>query len=147
MRGKEARPGKITVLATHVVTRRSTDVIAVEHPQLARALRYIRDHAREPMSVDDVARAAGLSRRALEKRVREQMNRSILDEIRRVRTDHVARLLIETHLTVTQVAAASGFEDAQHFARYFRAVKQVSPVEFRKRFGPQTRENPAAAET
>lgn len=135
---------KITVHATHIAERKSTDVIAVENPQLARALRYVRDHAREAISVNDVARAAGLSRRALEKRVREQMSCSVLDEIRRVRTGHIARLLVETHLPVTQIATACGFEDTQHFARYFRAVKRMSPLEYRKRYAPQLGDNLAS---
>jgi LacI family transcriptional regulator len=137
MRRRRDVASRITVHATHVAERKSTDVIAVENPQLARALRFIHDRAREAVSVTDVARAAGLSRRALEKRVREQMSCSVLDEIRRVRTDHIARLLVETHLPVTQIASSCGFEDSQHFARYFRSVKRMSPIEYRKRFAPQ----------
>jgi LacI family transcriptional regulator len=137
MRRRGSGRSQITVQATHIAERKSTDVVAVENAQLARALRFIRDHARAAIAVTDVARAAGLSRRALEKRVREQMSRSVLDEIRRVRTDHIARLLVETHLPVTNIATACGFEDAQHFARYFRSVKQMSPLEYRKRFAPQ----------
>lgn len=137
MRHRRSGQSQILVQATHIAGRKSTDVIAVENAQLARALRFVRDHARAAISVNDVARSAGLSRRALEKRVREQMSCSVLDEIRRVRTDHIARLLVETHLPVTQIATSCGFEDTQHFARYFRAVKQMSPLEYRKRFAPQ----------
>lgn len=138
MRGFKKVPSRITVPATHIVARRSTDIVAVEDVPVAKALRFIRDHARRPLSVEEVSRAAGLSRRALERRVRSETGASILDQIRRARTDQIARMLVETDLPVCQIAESLGFEDAQHFARYFRAAKQVTPLAYRKSFGNQT---------
>jgi LacI family transcriptional regulator len=82
--------------------------------------------------VDEVALSAGLSRRALEKRFRKQLGRSILEEVRRIRTDHIARLLAETDLPVAKIADLLGFSDTQHIARYFQADKHISPVAYRK---------------
>ena len=97
MLGDQGVARRIIAAAPHlVVTRRSTDFVATDEPHLTRALQFVRDRAREGVSVDDVARAAGLSRRALEKRFRDFLGRSILEEIRRVRTDHIARMLVET---------------------------------------------------
>jgi len=134
MHGAKRIPPKITARATHVVARRSTDVVAVEDHYLAKALRFIRDHDREPLSVDDVARAAGLSRRALEKRFRQELGHSILHGVRRARTEQIARLLVETQLPVGHIAESLGFEDVQHFARYFRAARQMSPLAYRKQY-------------
>ena len=132
MRGAPVVPDRITAAASHVVTRRSTDFVAADEPHLAKALRYIRDHARDGVSVDEVAMSAGLSRRALEKRFRKQLGRSILEEVRRIRTDHIARLLVETDLPVAKIADLLGFPDIQHIARYFQADKHISPVAYRK---------------
>lgn len=132
MRRAKPRSFRINVPATHLVARRSTDVVAVEDRCLARALSYIRDNARRPLSVGEVAREAGLSRRVLERRFRREMGRSILHEIRRVRSDEIARLLVETNWPVSRVAESLGFDDAQHFARYFRSGKKISPLAFRK---------------
>jgi len=135
MCGSGQVPSNIAVFATHVVARRSTDIVAVEDRHLAKALRFIRDHARKPLAVDEVALAAALSRRALERRFRKQIGCSILHEIRRARTDQIVRLLVETDLPVGEIACSLGFEDVQHFARYFRAAKKVSPVAYRKSYG------------
>jgi LacI family transcriptional regulator len=132
MRGAPVVPDRIMATASHVVTRRSTDFVAVNEPHLAKALRFIRDHARSGVSVDKVASSAGLSRRALEKRFRKQLGRSIMEEIRRIRTDHIARLLMETDLPVAKIADLLGFADTQHIARYFQADKHISPVAYRK---------------
>lgn len=134
-------PPQIIVQATHIVARRSTDVVAVEDPAVARAMRFIRDHTRGPVAVDKVALAAGLSRRVLERRFRREFNSSIQTEIRRVRTDQIARLLVETHMPVSEIAESLGFPDVQHFARYFRAGKQVSPLAFRRQMGLRSAAN------
>ena len=134
-RGKISRPARIAAPATHVIPRLSTDILAVEDAQLLKALRFIRDHARVNMSVADVARAAGLSRRALENRFRLELGRSILREIRRVRVDLIAQMLMETDLPVSDIAGALGYENLQHIARYFRKEKHMSLMAFRKRHG------------
>lgn len=135
MQGRPAVPDRIMAAASHVVTRRSTDFVAADEPHLAKALRFIRGHARGGVSVNEVAMSAGLSRRALEKRFRKQLGRSILGEVRRVRTDHIARLLVETDLPVAKIADSLGFSDVQHIARYFQADKHTSPVAYRKTHG------------
>jgi len=135
MMRREASPSRIIVSPTHVVPRRSTSLLAVEDQHLARALRFIRDRVQESPPVEAVAKAAGISRRALEKRFRDSLGRSVLDEIRRVRTDQIARLLVETELPVAQIADQLGFADVQHIARYFRSAKAMSPLAYRKVHG------------
>jgi LacI family transcriptional regulator len=135
LRGVRHVPLKITVRATHVIARHSTDFMAVSDPRVTRALQFIRDHARENMMVMDVASAAALSRRALEIKFRREIGCSILEHIRRVRTDQIVRLLVETELPVGQIAESLGFSDIQHFARYFRADKQMSPLAYRRTYG------------
>jgi len=133
--GKNSRPPRIAALATHVVPRLSTDILAVEDSQLLKALRFIRDHARESLRVAEIARVAGLSRRALENRFRLELGRSILQEIRRIRVDLIAQMLLETDLPVSDIAGALGYDNLQHIARYFRKEKHMSLVAFRKRHG------------
>jgi LacI family transcriptional regulator len=134
-RGRSSRPARIDAPATHVVPRLSTDILAVADAQLLKALRFIRDHARENVRVTDVAQAAGLSRRALENRFRRELGRSILQEIRRVRVDLIAQMLMETDLPISHIAGALGYENLQHIARYFRKGKNMSLMAFRKRHG------------
>jgi LacI family transcriptional regulator len=132
MRGDKDVPDRIQVLATQVVARRSTDIVAVDDGAVAKALTCIRDRAKTSVTVNEVVRAAGVSRRVLERRFQQYIGGSILKEIQRQRTDQMARLLLETSLPVTRIADSLGFEDVQHFARYFRAAKRMSPLAFRK---------------
>lgn len=131
---------KIQAPATHVVTRRSTDVVAVADVALGRALRFIRDNSHKAIGVADVAKAAGFSRRALERRFRNEIGNSILDQIRKARTDQICKMLVETTLPVGQIAESLSFNDVQHFSRYFRSAREISPLAYRKSFGKQVRQ-------
>jgi LacI family transcriptional regulator len=135
LRGVRPVSLKINVRPTRVITRHSTDFMAVSDSYVTKALQFIRDHAHENMMVMNVASAAALSRRALEIKFRREIGCSIYEHIRRVRTDQIVRLLVETDLQVGQIAESLGFSDMQHFARYFRAGKQISPLAYRRTYG------------
>jgi LacI family transcriptional regulator len=137
MRGRRLRAKKILVPATHIVARRSTDFVAVGDPPVGAALRFIRDHAREVISVPDVAHAAGLSRRVLEKRFRHWLRRSVLREIRRVRVDQICRMLVETNESISQIGLALGYSGTEHLARYFRQERRMTPLAYRRKYGPK----------
>lgn len=125
----------IMVGATHVLSRRSTDTVAVEDHAVRQAVRFIRDRVRDPIGVPDVVRAAGVSRRVLEKRVQRVLRRSVLSEIRRARVEAICRMLVETNQSVSQIALALGFAGPEHIARYFRAEKKMTPLGYRRRHG------------
>jgi len=124
----------IFVPPTHLVTRQSTDILAVGDEAVASGVRFIRARYRDGIGVEDVARAAGVSRRILEKRFRTVLGRSVLKEIRRVRVDHIARLLTERDMPILQIALTSGFDGVGHFARYFREEKGMSPLAYRRQY-------------
>jgi LacI family transcriptional regulator len=142
MRRSRSVPPRIIAAVAHVAARRSTDFVATEDLHLAKALQFIRDQSRRRcISVNEVAGCAGLSRRMLESRFRKLLGRSVLDEIRRLRIDQIAQLLVETDLPVAQIAELLGFADRGHIARYFRAGKGISPLAYRKTYGPEQVKN------
>jgi LacI family transcriptional regulator len=126
---------EIIVHSTHVVTRQSTDILAIEDQEVVKALRFIREHAKEPIQVIDVTDVVTVSRRSLERRFRKVLGRSVHDHIRRVRIDQVVRMLLETHLAVSQIALDLGYPGIDHIARDFRREKGMSPVAYRKKYG------------
>jgi len=135
MHGQAAETHDIVVHPTYVVTRQSTDILAIDDPDVARAIRFIRHNARRGIRVDDVAEAAALSRRVLEKRFRNLLNRSVHEEIRRVRVDQIATMLVETDLSIAEIAYRLGFPGVEHIARYFRKERHISPQAYRKAHG------------
>jgi LacI family transcriptional regulator len=116
-----------------VITRKSTDVFAVTDPNVSRALRYVREnYPRSLLSVSDLVSASDVSRRPLEKAFRQQLGRSLHDEIIRVRMAKVKELLQTTDLAVAAIAQATGFTRPQHLFRIFRNQTGMSPRRFRQ---------------
>ena len=116
-----------------IIVRQSSDIVAVDDPRIAKALQYIRQHAAEDPSVERVAREAAMSRSALERRMKALTGRSPGEEIDRIRFAEVARLLVETNLTLDTIAERAGFRHPQYMAEAFRKREGMTPGEFRKR--------------
>ena len=137
MSRKKRKPAHQTIVVhpTHVVTRQSTNIFAMEDREVGRALRFIRRHAKEIIQVRDVVDAVGVSRRSLEQRFRKELGRSVLAEIKRARIDQVARMLVETNLSVSQIALTLGYSGVETIARYFKSEMAMSPVAYRKLYG------------
>jgi LacI family transcriptional regulator len=131
MKGKK-RVAPIKILPSHVVTRTSTDIVSVADDHVARALTFIRDNSTRELQVNDVAQAAGLSRRVLEKRFRNILNRSIYEQIRQERVGLIIKLLADPTLRITDIADVMGFPDAAHIARYFRSQTGLSTATYRQ---------------
>jgi LacI family transcriptional regulator len=130
---KQAAPREALEIAPHgVITRHSTDVLSIEDEVVAEAAQFIRQHASERISVEDVLKEVAMSRRNLERRFRRVMRRSLLDEIRRVHLDRAAKLLRDTSLDIPSIAEQSGFASHVRFSTVFREQLAVTPTEYRR---------------
>ena len=125
----------IPLEASHIVIRQSTDILAIEDTELGNAIRFIRQHSGESIQVSDVVDTVTVSRRVLERRFREVLKKSIHDEIRRVRVERVVRMLLETDLSISQIALDLGYPSDKHVARYFHKEKGLTPQQYRRKFG------------
>lgn len=134
MSGAKPPANPIRVPPIGVVTRASSDIVAIDDAEVAAAVRFIRDRANLQTSVADVVAAVPLSRRPLEKRFRKLLGRSILEEIHRVHVERAKQLLAATDLQMPQVARASGFPSATRLGIVFRQGTGTTPSAYRMQF-------------
>jgi len=134
MQGEKMNGQIIAHDPSHVVTRQSTDVIAVDDPDVSQALLFIRQHFKEPITVDDVANKVALSTRHLYKKFITTLGHTVHQEIKQARIEHICKLLIESDLSIYQITLSLGFASIEHISRYFRQEKGMSLQEFRKKF-------------
>lgn len=132
MSGRKASPLANPIEPLGVCTRRSTDILAVEDSDVAAALQIIREHACDGINVGDLLGEVPLSRRVLESRFLKQLGRTPHEEIKRVRIDHVKRLLRETDLSLSVVARRTGFSSECYLSVAFKRVVKQSPNEYRR---------------
>lgn len=133
MSGRLGKPykKKILVEALHVVSRQSTDLVAIEDPEVAAAVQYIRRKQGFSITVDDVAREVAMSRRFLERRFRKAIGRTLLEEIQLARLERAKRLLLETGHPISLVGKMVGFRSAAYFIKFFQDRVGTTPRRFR----------------
>jgi LacI family transcriptional regulator len=131
--GRKKMAGQaILAQATHVVARQSSDIMAIEDRYVANAVNFIRRNFNLRIQVADIVNAAACSRRSLETRFHKVLGRSIMKEVMRMRIGHIASLLLESDMSVDQIARASTFDSVSHLIRVFKKHKSVPPNAFRK---------------
>jgi LacI family transcriptional regulator len=129
---------EVTILPPHVVTRQSTDIMAIEDKAVAEAVSFIRRNSRKMIQVGDVAQAVGLSRRALEQHFRKALAHSVHEEIKYTRVNQMANMLISTNLSISQIAKLLGYPYAtNNISRYFKQQKGMGPLDYRRKFSPK----------
>jgi LacI family transcriptional regulator len=134
LRGAKQPTQPTLVAPTGVVTRQSSDMLAGGDPDLSAAVRFIRDHAHQPVHVEDVLRQVRVSRRSLELKFRTVLRRGIAEELRRVHLERARLLLASTSLSVGQVAERAGFTSVYYLSRIFRAQMNQTPTAYRRQF-------------
>ncbi len=132
MDGKQAPTEPVLVPPKGVVTRQSTNILAVPHVPTARALRFICEHYREPIQTPVIAAAAGMSRRALERAFLKHFNRTVAEEINCLRIKHAKALLLEADIKIYEVARQSGFANGMYFSKVFQQSTGELPSHYRR---------------
>ena len=132
MDGESAPEGPVMIPPLGIVTRQSTDVLAIPDIETARALRYMWQNLAEPLSVNSIADAVAISRRKLERHFRKHLGRSVNEEVNRKRIERARELLAATELSVRDIARQVGFRSEPYFFVTFRKAMGMSPKQYRR---------------
>jgi LacI family transcriptional regulator len=120
-----------------VITRQSTDILAITDWYVAQALHIIRRRACSGIDVHSLLEEIPLSRRSLEQRFRQFLGRSPGAEIQRTRIEKAKMLLAETDLTVDVISRRSGFSNPAYFSTAFRNQTGSAPSLYRRLNDPR----------
>jgi LacI family transcriptional regulator len=134
MRGKKVEVTNYFFEPGEVVTRQSSDVIAVKDVNVSKAMHFIRENACRQIDCGDIARAAGQSRRPLEKKFRAYTGRAPMEEVHAIRLRRIKQLLTETDFLLPDVAERSGFTYHEYMSRFFKKHTGMSPGEYRRKY-------------
>jgi LacI family transcriptional regulator len=140
MAGEPAPREPVIVPPQGIVTRRSTDVLAIEDRDVAAAVRFIREHACAGITVEDVLARVPMSQSALERHFRDLFGRTPKAEIMRVQLERVKQLLAETTLSLKEIAARAGFAYVEYMCAVFKQRVGETAGQYRNRL----RRSPAA---
>ena len=142
MAGQKIAGGKHPFEPAGIVTRQSTDILAIADPDVTAALRFIRQHACESIGLEQVAAATGAARSTLRRRFKAVLGRTIHAEIERVRVDRAKHLLMATDWNLRHIAKESGFSSAAYLVAILRRREGLTPTEYRRRYASYTGRTP-----
>lgn len=135
--GDKLPPLPIRIPPIQVVSRQSTDLVAISDPDISGAVQFIRDHVSDRITVDHVADHVGLSHRTLLRRFTETIGHSPEAEILKTRMDRAKLLLRKTDMTVSAIARSIGYLTSEYFIRAFRRECGMTPKKFRDSIRPE----------
>lgn len=101
-------------------------------PKLKAVLSFIRSHYDSPITLSDMAAAAGMSSKYFCYFFKEMTAKTPVECLTLYRIEKASRKLLHSDMSVTAVAYACGFNDLSYFIKTFKQVKGITPAQFRK---------------
>ena len=95
---------------------------------------YIKSHLHISLSVNDITKLLGISQPYLYRIFREQLGKSPKEYITECKLNHAQKLIAETTMSITEIAASAGFQDVLTFSRFFKTKTGIAPSEYRQKF-------------
>ena len=122
----------VVIQPVNIINRHSTDFYPTTDSVIHDALKYIHRNIATDISVSDIVKQVPLSRRLLEMRFKQVTQQSIHKYIFNLRMERFAQLLLTSDAPITEVAEQVGINNLKNLSRQFKALKNVTPYEYRK---------------
>ncbi|MEO6055019.1 MAG: substrate-binding domain-containing protein [Chthoniobacterales bacterium] len=130
----EPPPSSPILIPPTIIARASSDIFVTADSYVAAAIQFIQDHIGQPLPPQEVFNHIPLSRSALERRFRKQLNYTVLATIHLLKVDHIKHLLVSTSCSIEQISNACGFSSAPYMTTLFREKVGTTPSEYRHQF-------------
>ncbi|GHT66670.1 XylR family transcriptional regulator [Bacteroidia bacterium] len=121
----------VVVYPTHIITRKSTDIYATNDKYISATLKYIHQNVDKKMTIGTIIKQIPLSRRLLENRFKQEIGVPIYTYIMNLRIEKFAHQLLESNLSIMEIAEEIGYSDYKNIARRFKKIKGCTPSEYK----------------
>jgi LacI family transcriptional regulator len=132
MRSRRPPVGPVLIRPCGVAARRSTDVLAFEDEHITAAMRLIHQHGVSGMSIKELLRSIPVSRKWLDLKFKELIGHTPREEIHKLRLTHIRELLLNTDLSIREIARRCNFSNPENLIRFFRNAQGIPPQRFRE---------------
>lgn len=125
----------LSKLLSNILHELILNVQQKEQNQISMICDYIADNCTQPLTTEMLARLSGFSRCYFATLFKKYTGTTLHDYLLCYRLDQAKILLLESQLTVNEIAERSGFHDTGTFIRAFKKKERLTPLQFRKSFG------------
>ena len=134
---------RINLIDWHDIGQQPFAVLArtrqAEDGVIARCQIWIAEHYEEPAPVAAMVRVSGLAERSFKRRFQHATGMAPLEYVHTLRLEEAKQMLEATEEPIESIAHEVGYEDAGFFSRLFKRQVQLTPAQYRKRFGSMRR--------
>ena len=131
-----------TILRSEVTDRQTSIPLTPEEPEirqvggvdLQRVTQYIQQNYAAPISLEDLAQVAIVSKGTLIQAFKHAFDTTPIKYINRIRLEKAKALLLNTDSSISEISEMVGFQSLHYFSRYFKSNENLSPVEYRQRY-------------
>ena len=117
------------------------DFTRFEHSDiLHKAVNYLRENLSEKLSLEDLAQHVGLSRSYLSAIINQELGMTFSDYVSKMRIDRSRELLLDSSLSLVDIAGLVGYSDQSYFTKKFSQLVGMSPGQYRKKRGHSAKE-------
>jgi LacI family transcriptional regulator len=131
MAGKKVKEKWLSLAPLDIISRTSTDRLPAARPAVLKALEFMRAESPHPIGVAQVAAAAGVSRRTLERMFSADVGRTVHDSLVQLRLQGAKQLLRQTDMPLGDIPVQSGYLSQSAFVQMFAVQTGMSPGEYR----------------
>lgn len=124
-------PNQTVIKPTTINCRQSSDFVSLKDPEVMQAMHFIQNNACRGIKVDQVLYHIGISRSTLEPRFIQERGHTIHTEIHNKKLSQACRQLINSNLTLNEVASVAGYPSLQYMYSIFKKRFNQTPKEYR----------------
>ncbi len=121
----------LNVPSGDVVSRRSTEALAVSHPAVVKALEYMRKEFMNGLVLEDIYEHVGFSKRGLEKAFQRHLSDSPASVLRQIRLNYAKKCLTQTDIKIEALARECGYSNSSNLSHAFNREIGMSPQDYR----------------
>jgi len=131
---------ELTAILYSIVENVGEQIVSFQGLPHASAMRkaelFIRENLTRKISLGEIANVAGLSAPYFSTIFKEEMGENLSGYVNRQRVEKASRMLLETDLTLSEIAANCCFQDQSWFSKIFKSFTGISPGKYRRQGGP-----------
>lgn len=126
--------GEVIGLAGITRIIRDSESVYADHPEMLKAVEFVREHYKDKILIADIAKSADVSVSSLERLFKKLFGLTPLMYLRRARLNAACLLLRDTDTDLSEIAVDCGFNDQTNLTRAFRLELKITPFRYRQRF-------------
>ena len=104
--------------------------------RINKVFEFVANNFKKNILLDEVAEVASMSKTAFCRYFKLRSLKTFLEYLNEVRINYACKLLIEGHMSISEISYECGFNSPSYFNRQFKVVKEMTPKEYSKKYKP-----------